>query len=103
MNYEPVLELNRFDHGDGPYVPSGFNINRDILGNFFAPPRFLRLPYDTQYGMKGFNTRIRWCAFGYPTPKIKFHFKEREIETTPKGKYTMGQEATGEITLFIEK
>ncbi|KAK8750916.1 hypothetical protein OTU49_015055 [Cherax quadricarinatus] len=103
ISYEPKLDPNYDFRGDGPYVPEGFRINRDTYGNYYAAPRFLRLDHDTQYGLKGFNASIKWYAYGYPMPKVRFLRDNIPIDVGGKGRYKFTQEATGEICLFLDR
>nr|XP_027226590.1 obscurin-like [Penaeus vannamei] len=103
IRYEPQMDPNYEYKGDGPYVPEGFRISRDSLGNYFAAPRFLRLPHDTQYGLKGFNANIKWYAYGYPTPKVRFLKNGQPLEVGDKTRFKYSQEVTGEICLYIDR
>lgn len=103
ISYEPYMDPNYEYKGEGPYVPEGFRIGRDNKGNYFAAPRFLRLDHDTQYGLRGFNASIKWYAYGYPLPKVRFLKDDKPLDVGGKGRYTYTQEATGEICLFIDR
>lgn len=103
VRYEPQMDPNYEYKGDGPYVPEGFRISRDSQGNYFAAPRFLRLPHNTQYGLKGFNANIKWYAYGYPTPKVRFMKNGQPLEVGDKTRFKYSQEVTGEICLYIDR
>ncbi|XP_042877694.1 obscurin-like isoform X2 [Penaeus japonicus] len=103
IRYEPQMDPNYEYKGDGPYVPEGFRISRDSFGNYFAAPRFLRLQHDTQYGLKGFNANIKWYAYGYPTPKLRFLKNGQPLEVGDKTRFKYSHEVTGEICLYIDR
>ncbi|XP_069178633.1 LOW QUALITY PROTEIN: muscle M-line assembly protein unc-89 [Procambarus clarkii] len=103
ISYEPKMDPNYDFRGDGPYVPEGFKISRDTYGNYYAPPRFLRLDHDTQYGLRGFNAYVKWYAYGYPLPKVRFLRDNKPLDVGGKGRFTYTQESTGEICLYIDR
>ena len=82
----PHIEHNYESINDGPYCPKGFDLDRDFKGTYFAPPRFLRLPKDTQYGQKGFGGSMKWYAYGYPTPKLRFLHDGSPLSTNNGGR-----------------
>jgi len=64
----------------------------------------MRLDSDVQYGQKGFNGRLKWIAYGYPTPKVRFLHNGLALPTNESStRNTHIQEATGTVMLFLDK
>ncbi|XP_076316761.1 protein Obscurin-like isoform X4 [Tachypleus tridentatus] len=85
----------------GEYKPKDYEIEHPPLEKHSAPPRFIRREDETMYGIRGHPVTIEFWVYGYPEPKITWHFNGQKIELP--GKYDYLQDRNGQLCLFITR